>query len=79
MLFAEFISNCDNASVMPMPKRGCMARVLDGQDEQTGWKVVYDYRDGLPKVEGALWEILLEDGNWKWKSVDTESDEEDFW
>jgi hypothetical protein len=74
VLSKDLIMNWTNAPVMPKPKRCWIARVLDSETEQSGWKVVYDYRSGLPEVEGALWELPLEDGKWKVKRLFTEID-----
>jgi hypothetical protein len=65
-------------SLMPKPKRGWIARILDVEDETKGWKVLFDYRDGLPEVEGALWEICLENGLWQAKRLFTELDGNTF-
>jgi hypothetical protein len=72
--FMAYGNDGHSLSLMPKPKRGWIARILDGEDEKKGWKVLYDYRDGLPEVEGALWELCLENGLWQAKRLFTELD-----
>jgi hypothetical protein len=76
-LVGEFMA-CGNdgymPNFMPKPKRGWIARILEGEDKKKGWKVVYDYRDGLPTPAGALWEICLENRMWQAKRLFTELD-----
>jgi hypothetical protein len=78
MFFTDFTLSWTDAPVMPKPKRAWTARVLEGKDGQRGWKLVYDYRDGLVEVEGALWEIYLNEGWWKVKRLFTEIDGKTF-
>ncbi|CAO2647296.1 Nn.00g082180.m01.CDS01 [Neocucurbitaria sp. VM-36] len=50
-------------NLMPLPKRGWISR-KQGGDNDDGWKLTYDYVDGLAEVEGALWAIVKEHGWW---------------
>lgn len=65
-LFRDFQHNWRHSgspNVMPKPVRGWICRPQGGPDE--GWKLAFDYQDGLEHVEGALWEIMIEDGFWR--------------
>ncbi len=69
-LFHDFQFNWRHSSspnVMPTPARGWIARVEGGPVDQCGWKLIYDYRDSLGPVNGALWEIAKEGRFWKGK------------
>lgn len=70
MLFLDFQHNWRHSgspNVMRAPTKGWICRQQGGADD--GWKLVYDYQDGLTQVEGALWEIVREEGYWKGKRL----------
>jgi hypothetical protein len=72
--FIQYVHHHVRPHLLPKPKRAWITRVMDGADDQRGWKTVYDFCDDLAYVEGALWEVYLGDGCWRVKRLFKEID-----
>jgi hypothetical protein len=57
---------------MARPVKAWLAKVEEGTLEERGWKLVFDQRDGLDEVEGALVSITREDRKWKMSQLFTD-------
>jgi hypothetical protein len=57
---------------MARPTRAWLAKVEKGTREERGWRLVFDQRDGLDEVEGALVSIVREGRKWKMSQLSAE-------